>query len=398
MTHTGLALPTTKDEFNAYVEEIQSTSDYQAPAAFGLGYVVSRKATDGSWVPVDVHFFSVNCNNNHGSAAVLTSGLDWTPAHSHTRTLFEDQVRQMLDVFAPFGSERGHANIDALVRCYEMRTFTVRNIKYEPVAVMLPSLDAPVEGIADAYFRLHLLSHCLVQPHGVNLDGIFGLLPNVLWTSHGPILAESYEEFRWEAAKKGEYLVVHSDDKFPKLLDHVVPPGVRIVNTQSVRLGAHLAPGTVVMPAGFVNFNAGTLGKAMIEGRISGGVTVGARSDIGGGASTMGTLSGGNKVVVSIGEDCLLEANGGLGIPIADRVRIEAGFYLKSTVPVFVVDDSAWTDQAAANFQGTFVKAEALCGISDAIFRRSSKTGRVEVVPRGDRIWGELNPDLHDHN
>lgn len=400
MSNTETALPKTKEEFTQFVAAIQADDGYMPPAAFGLGYVLSRKTPDGKWVEVDVHFMAVSCGNNAGTAALLSSalGINTSSLDNYTSVLSREQVRWMLDVFAPFGREPGHANIDALVRLYEYDGPHLADLhRISPVAVWLPSLDAPPQDMVDAYFRLNLLSHCLVQPHGVNVDGVFGKLPNVLWTSTGAIPEDSLEQMRWEANMRGEQLVVHSKDKFPKLLDHVSPPGVRIVNTQSVRLGAHLAPGTVVMPAGFVNFNAGTLGEAMVEGRISAGVTVGARSDIGGGASTQGTLSGGNDVIVSIGEDCLLEAECGLGIPVGDRVRIEAGFYLKSTTPVYVLNYSTWTDQPAAMYKGRTVRADDLCGISDAIFRRNAGNGQVEVLPRGDSIWGKLNPDLHNN-
>jgi 2,3,4,5-tetrahydropyridine-2-carboxylate N-succinyltransferase len=176
----------------------------------------------------------------------------------------------------------------------------------------------------------------------------------------------------------------------------VSPSGVRILNPNNVRLGAHLAEGTVVMTAGAVNYNAGTLGEAMIEGRVSAGITVGARSDVGGGASLLGTLSGGNEVVVTVGEDCLLEAQSGLGIPVGDRVRVEVGFYVKSTTPLVVADSTEWTsDSVAKPYLGQTVKAIALAGISDAVFRRNAHTGTPEVVPRGDRVWGKLNAALH---
>lgn len=180
------------------------------------------------------------------------------------------------------------------------------------------------------------------------------------------------------------------------MLDYVSPSGVRILNPNNVRLGAHLAEGTVVMTAGAVNFNSGTLGEAMVEGRISAGVIVGSRSDVGGGASLMGTLSGGNDVTVSLGEDCLVEAMGGLGIPVGDRVRVEIGFYVKSTTPILVADSPEWRGNPIATpHLGRTVKAIELNGISDAVFRRNAFTGTPEVVPRGDRSWGKLNPELH---
>ena len=207
---------------------------------------------------------------------------------------------------------------------------------------------------------------------------------------------ERFDDVQRERVVAGRPLVPLLQDKVPRLLDYVSPEGVRIANPNTVRLGAHLAPGTVVMSAGAVNINAGTLGPAMIEGRLSAGVVVGARSDVGGGASLMGTLSGGNTVAVSVGEDCLVEAMAGLGIPVGDRVRVEVGFYVKSTTPVLVADSADWGDNpVAAPHVGRVVKAITLAGIDDAVFRRNARTGTPEVVPRGGRRWGALNPALH---
>ncbi|MBB3052829.1 2,3,4,5-tetrahydropyridine-2-carboxylate N-succinyltransferase [Prauserella isguenensis] len=237
---------------------------------------------------------------------------------------------------------------------------------------------APADG-HDVYLRLHLLSHRLVRPHGVSLDGQFGFLSNVVWTNHGPCPVEGFEATRMRLRARGP-VTVYSVDKFPRMVDYVTPSGVRIGDADRVRLGAHLASGTTVMHEGFVNFNAGTLGASMVEGRISAGVVVGDGSDVGGGASIMGTLSGGGKEVISIGERCLLGANGGVGISLGDDSVVEAGLYVTAGTKVLV--------------DGKAVKAGELSGISNALFRRNSATGTVEAVPRkGTGI--ELNEALH---
>jgi 2,3,4,5-tetrahydropyridine-2-carboxylate N-succinyltransferase len=247
--------------------------------------------------------------------------------------------------------------------------------------VTIKDLDEPPADVADAYLRLHLLSHRLVQPNSINLDGIFSILPNVCWTSLGPIDPVEIADVQRATRLNGHYMVVHSLDKFPRMLDYVVPSGVRVADASRVRLGAHLAEGTTVMHEGFVNYNAGTLGPAMIEGRISQGVVVGAHSDIGGGASTMGTLSGGGSQRVSLGERCLLGANAGLGISLGDDCVVEAGLYLTSGTIVTLPD-------------GTRIKALDLSGQSGVLYRRNSVTGAVEVLQRfGPKI--ALNTELH---
>ncbi|GAB3133191.1 2,3,4,5-tetrahydropyridine-2,6-dicarboxylate N-succinyltransferase [Tsukamurella serpentis] len=239
--------------------------------------------------------------------------------------------------------------------------------------------QAPVDA-HDVYLRLHLLSHRLVQPHGLSLEGQFGLLANVVWTNFGPCSPVGFELVRAALRKRGT-VTVYSLDKFPRMVDYVLPTGVRIGDADRVRLGAHLAEGTTVMHEGFVNFNAGTLGTAMVEGRISAGVVVGDHSDVGGGASTMGTLSGGGKEIISLGQRCLLGANSGLGIPLGDDCVLEAGLYLTAGTKVTGPD-------------GTQVKARELAGRSNMLFRRNSVSGAVEVVPfKSEGV--ELNAALH---
>lgn len=249
------------------------------------------------------------------------------------------------------------------------------------------ALDSPPASTVDAYLRLHLLSHRLVKPNTINLDGIFGLLPTVVWTNAGPVHPDDAARLRSQLARAG--IAAHSIDKFPRLVDYVTPPGVRIADANRVRLGAYLSPGTTVMHEGFVNFNAGTLGSSMVEGRISQGVVVGDGSDIGGGASIMGTLSGGGTERISIGERTLLGANSGIGISLGDDCVVEAGLYLTAGTKV-VVEDAALT--TSGDLQT--VKAESLSGRSGLLFRRNSLSGAVEVLQRsGDGI--RLNAALH---
>jgi 2,3,4,5-tetrahydropyridine-2,6-dicarboxylate N-succinyltransferase len=256
-----------------------------------------------------------------------------------------------------------------------------RGVRLVPVTTVVRDLQAEPADAADAYLRLHLLSHRLVGPRSVNLDGVFGVLANVAWTSAGPVAPERLEALRLEVRAAGGHLGVHGIDKFPRMTDYVVPSGVRIADADRVRLGAHLAEGTTVMHEGFVNYNAGTLGTSMVEGRISAGVVVGDGSDVGGGASIMGTLSGGGREVIAVGADCLLGANSGLGISLGDRCVVEAGLYVTAGTRVRLPD-------------GSVVKARELSGSSDLLFRRNSVDGAVEAGPRTGR-WGGLNTALH---
>ena len=248
-------------------------------------------------------------------------------------------------------------------------------------------LDRPPGDAADVWLRLHLLSHRLVRPHGVNLDGLFGLLTTVVWTSAGPCAVDGFEETRLRLLAAHGTLSVFGVDKFPRMTDYVVPSGVRIADADRVRLGAYLSPGTTVMHEGFVNFNAGTLGKSMVEGRITSGVVVGDGSDIGGGSSIMGTLSGGGSQVVSLGERCLLGANAGIGFPLGDDCVVEAGLYVTAGTKVTIRDMDG---------KPKVVKAVAFAGADNVLFRRNSTSGAVEAVPR-EGIGIELNPELHAH-
>ncbi|MFM0736347.1 DapH/DapD/GlmU-related protein [Paraburkholderia xenovorans] len=255
----------------------------------------------------------------------------------------------------------------------------------EFVDVVIESLDAPPISTEDAYLRLHLLSERTVKPNEINLDGIFGLLPNIAWTSAGPVLPGNIDDLRDRLASEHHHLTVSSVDKFPRMTDYVVPEGVRIADADRVRLGAHLASGTTVMHEGFVNFNAGTLGESMVEGRVTPGVTVGKNSDVGAGSSIMGTLSGGGKSRNSIGERSLLGANAGIGISLGDECIVEAGLYVTAGTKVKLPD-------------GNVVPARQLSGRSGLLFRRNSQTGAVEVLPTDSSRWGGLNTNLHSND
>lgn len=257
-----------------------------------------------------------------------------------------------------------------------------------PAVAVLLREDAAPANVPEGYLKLHLLSHRLVKPHGTNLEGLFGVLPNVAWTSEGAIDISELPERQLAARLRGEILEVSCVDKFPKMTNYVVPGGVRIAHTARVRLGAHLGEGTTIMHEGFVNFNAGTDGPGMIEGRISAGVTVGAGSDLGGGCSTMGTLSGGGNIVLSVGRECLIGANAGIGIPLGDRCTVEAGLFVTSGTKVTMLDADGMPVET--------IKARELMGKDDLLFRRNSTTGAVECLTNRSAI--ELNEELHAHN
>jgi 2,3,4,5-tetrahydropyridine-2,6-dicarboxylate N-succinyltransferase len=271
-----------------------------------------------------------------------------------------------------------HPDLDERLGMRDRRD-DVRNVTVRPIRITV-DVDEPPSSPADAYLRLHLLSGRLVRPHGLNVDGMFGALNNAVWTNLGPVAVPELDDVRMRVRRQGGILHVHGVDKFPRMLDYVVPSGVRIADASRVRLGAHLAEGTVVMHEGFCNFNAGTLGTAMVEGRISAGVVVGDHSDVGGGASIMGTLSGGGTETISIGERCLLGANAGIGISLGDDCVVEAGLYVTAATPVMTPDG--------------VMKARELSGISGVMFLRDGQTGQVVARPR-ERSWGELNAALH---
>jgi 2,3,4,5-tetrahydropyridine-2-carboxylate N-succinyltransferase len=257
-----------------------------------------------------------------------------------------------------------------------------------PSVLVIIETDAPVSSTPEAYLKLHLLSHRLAKPHAINLQGIFGVLPNVAWTNEGAIDLRELKRRQLDARLDGRVLAVKSVDKFPPMSDYVVPSGVRIADTARVRLGAYIGEGTTIMHEGFVNFNAGTEGTSMIEGRISSGVMVGKGSDLGGGCSTMGTLSGGGNIVISVGENSLIGANAGIGIPLGDRCKVESGLYITAGTKLAMLDQEG-------KVVGT-VKARDLAGQSDLLFRRNSTTGQVECLTNKSAV--ELNSALHANN
>jgi 2,3,4,5-tetrahydropyridine-2,6-dicarboxylate N-succinyltransferase len=372
--------PTTTDEFAAMADALRSRAGYVEPVAFGIGVATVAEA-DGT--VLDTWYGTVNVRENLGAAAVIADvvGHDGGGA---THPLDVDSVAEILARCSPVVEEAGrHPNVDILgqlpVGGHEPGPLPVHR---RAVVTFIGSLDAPPVDAHDVYLRLHLLSGRRIQPHGANLDGQFGLLANVVWTNLGPCDVASFDTARAGLRASGVPVTVYGVDKFPRMVDYVLPGGVRIADADRVRLGAHLAEGTTVMHEGFVNFNAGTLGPSMVEGRISAGVVVGAESDIGGGASIMGTLSGGGKEVIAIGEGCLLGANAGIGISLGDRCVVEAGLYVTGGTLVKLPD-------------GGTAKARQLSGASDLLFRRNSSSGAVEVLAR-EGTWSEgLNAALH---
>lgn len=374
--------PTTYDDLTEKVAAMRSRDGYRDPVAFGVGVATFAEA-DGA--VLDTWYGSYNLRENLGFAAVVAQSLVHDGS-AGTFELDEAKLGELLDWFAPALAEGGdHLNVRLLSELRgPQQGAQLLPVRRQIVVTFIADLDeAPIDA-HDVYLRLHLLSGRKVQPHGVNLDGQFGLLANVVWTNLGPCDVASFDAARARLRASGHVVTVHGVDKFPRMVDYVMPAGVRIADADRVRLGAHLADGTTVMHEGFVNFNAGTLGASMVEGRISAGVVVGANSDVGGGASIMGTLSGGGKEVISVGEGCLLGANSGLGISLGDRCIVEAGLYLTAGTVVTLPD-------------GSTSKARALSGTSDLLFRRNSRSGAVEVLPR-EGTWQEgLNAALHDN-
>ena len=346
------------------------------PHAFALG--LASLARDGERV-LEVYYPELNLDENPTSAGILADAAGYLGGGGH-RPLDHDSLDRALAKLeaASDGKPGRHRNLEA-ARALRFGLARERRIV---VATFIDDTAAPPVDVPDAYLRLHLLSARRVVPHGINLTGVFGLLTNVAWTSHGPFAADEFDSERMALRAQGEAVSVYGVDKFPRMTDYVVPTGVRIADADRVRLGAYLGEGTTVMHEGFVNFNSGTLGASMVEGRISAGVLVGDGSDIGGGASIMGTLSGGGTTVISVGEGCLLGANSGLGISLGDRCTVEAGLYLTAGSKVRLPDT-------------TVVKAAALSGKSDLLFRRDSQTGAIIALAAKGAGWTGLNEALH---
>jgi 2,3,4,5-tetrahydropyridine-2-carboxylate N-succinyltransferase len=372
--------PADREQFVAMATALRGREGYTEPVAFGIGVATFADA-DGA--VLDTWFPVVNLNENLGAAAIVADVVGHDGG-AGTYELTDQVLDEVLARCAPMLDDgEDHPNLRVLSEFAAATSpAPLLPVRRAPVVTFISDLDDAPTDAHDVYLRLHLLSYRLVRPHGLNLDGQFGLLSNVVWSTVGPCDVASFEAARSRLRARGITVGVTSVDKFPRMLDYVVPTGVRVADGERVRLGAHLAEGTTVMHEGFVNFNAGTLGNAMVEGRISAGVVVGANSDVGGGASIMGTLSGGGKEVITVGEDCLLGANAGLGISLGDRCIVEAGLYLTAGTIVTLPD-------------GSRAKARELSGSSDLLFRRNSTTGAVEVLARSG-AWSEgLNAALH---
>ncbi|MFG3692712.1 2,3,4,5-tetrahydropyridine-2,6-dicarboxylate N-succinyltransferase [Stutzerimonas stutzeri] len=339
---------------------------------FSLAFGVGTQNRQGTWLEV---FYAQPLLRPAGELVDAIAPLLGYQGGNQAISISTTQAAQLADALKSIDSTQ-HALLTRLAE------------SQRPLVVTLLAEDAALTSTPEAYLKLHLISHRLVKPHGLNLTGIFPLLPNVAWTNQGAVDLAELAERQLEARLKGYLLEVVSVDKFPKMTDYVVPAGVRIADSARIRLGAYVGEGTTVMHEGFINFNAGTEGPGMIEGRVSAGVFVGKGSDLGGGCSTMGTLSGGGNIVISVGEGCLIGANAGIGIPLGDRNTVESGLYITAGTKVNLLDEQGELVKV--------VKARELAGQTDLLFRRNSLTGAVECKTHKSAI--ELNEALHAHN
>ncbi|TQV85641.1 2,3,4,5-tetrahydropyridine-2,6-dicarboxylate N-succinyltransferase [Exilibacterium tricleocarpae] len=340
---------------------------------YSLGLGVGTNNSKGDWL--EVFYPQPLLNPDENVSRALADALDYRGGN---RAIALDGSK--MELLATALENAGNTQQAAIARAFQHSR--------RPLVATLLETDAAPASVPEGYLKLHLISHRLVKPHGTDLSGLFGVLPNVAWTSQGAIDLEELPERQLQARLQGDVLEVACVDKFPKMTNYVVPAGVRIAHTARVRLGAYLGEGTTVMHEGFVNFNAGTAGPGMIEGRISAGVFVGAGSDLGGGCSTMGTLSGGGDIVISVGAECLLGANAGVGIPLGDRCTVEAGLYITAGTKVTLLDDRGEAVEQ--------IKARDLAGKSDLLFRRNSTSGAVECKTNKSAV--ALNAELHAHN
>ncbi|MDE1248891.1 2,3,4,5-tetrahydropyridine-2,6-dicarboxylate N-succinyltransferase [Vibrio aestuarianus] len=342
-------------------------------AYFALAFGTATKNRDGKIIEAFFPAPVLNPSDEFVSALAQIAGYS---EGNQAIEISATQSAQLATAFADNGDSQNAAFADKAAN------------SEQPLVLVILAADAQPQSVAEGFLKLQLISHRLVQPHGTVLDGIFGLLHNIAWTNEGPIDLPELADRQIEARLAGRALTVDCVDKFPKMVDYVVPTGIRIADTSRVRLGAHVGEGTTVMHEGFINFNAGTTGVSMVEGRISAGVVVGNGSDIGGGASIMGTLSGGGKVVVSIGENSLLGANAGLGFPLGDRCTVESGLYVTAGTKVRMLDNQGKEVE--------IIKARDLAGVSDLLFRRNSITGQIECLANKSAV--ELNSMLHSNN
>ena len=339
--------------------------------AFGIG--IGTQNNQGEWL--EVYYQQPIMTPDRDLIDVVESALDYKGGNQAISVKAE-QLAQFANALRQLG------------RTDQAKLAEKAAESKRPVVVTVLATDDTASSTPEVYLKLHLLSHRLVKPHGINLTGIFALLPNVAWTNKGAIDINELPEAQLKAHVKGEILSVNSVDKFPRMTDYVVPTGVRIADTSRVRLGAYLGEGTTIMHEGFVNFNAGTLGSSMIEGRISAGVVVGNGSDLGGGCSTMGTLSGGGNIIIAVGEQCLIGANAGVGIPLGDRCTVEAGLYITAGTKIQVLDENKELVET--------VKGRDLAGKSDLLFIRDSISGTVKCLTNKSAI--ALNEELHANN
>ncbi len=342
-------------------------------ALFSIGLGVGTQNSKGQWL--EVFYAKPLLNPSEALSSAVANTLNYQSGNS-VIALEKGQLGTLESQLR----ECGEAEQADIVKAFKTSSRPL-------VATLLASDEAP-SSVPEGYLKLQLLSHRLVKPHDIVLDGLFGTLPNVAWTNQGAIDLEELPAAQLQARLNSELLSVDCVDKFPKMTNYVVPAGVRIAHTARVRLGAYIGEGTTVMHEGFVNFNAGTDGPGMIEGRISAGVFVGAGSDLGGGSSTMGTLSGGGNIIISVGKECLLGANAGIGIPLGDRCTVESGLYITAGTKVLMLDDKG--------AQVETIKARELAGKSDLLFRRNSLTGAIECLTNKSAV--ELNEALHANN
>lgn len=340
---------------------------------YSVGLGVGTQNGNGDWL--EVFYPQPLLNPSEKVLEAISQVLGYTSGNQSI-AIETDKVVSLADAL----EEAGESELASAVKKFAS--------SQRPLVAAVLETDSAPSSVPEVYLKLHLLSHRLVKPHGTTLDGMFGVLPNVAWTSEGAIDLSELNDRQLAARLEGRHLSVDCIDKFPKMTDYVVPTGVRIADTARVRLGAHIGEGTTIMHEGFVNFNAGTLGTSMIEGRISAGVVVGKGSDLGGGCSTMGTLSGGGNIVISVGEESLIGANAGIGIPLGDRCIVESGLYITAGSKVALLDDQKNIVE--------FVKARDLAGKPDLLFRRNSESGAIECLTNKSAI--ALNEELHANN
>ncbi|MEZ5343176.1 MAG: tetrahydrodipicolinate N-succinyltransferase N-terminal domain-containing protein [Acidimicrobiales bacterium] len=374
-------MPTTVEEFQKLVATVEARAGYTPPVAYGIG--VATLGLDDR--VLDADFIVVNFEANTGTAAAIADVLGEFSTGSYFPS--GDQLATIIAQFAAFeGDGKVHANVDALVALAELNPDAVKGHRRVPIVSVVTDLgDAPVD-TGDVYLRLFLLSQRHVRPNGVSLEGAFGKLNNVVWSNLGPIDPDLYDGVRAAARIAGTHVHVYGVDKFPRMVDYVVPSGVRIADASRVRLGAYLGEGTVVMHEGFINFNAGTEGPNMVEGRISQGVKVHANADLGGGCSTMGTLSGGGTEIISVGERCLIGANAGIGLALGNDCTVEAGLYVTGGTPVVAVGLGARGDDAT-------MKASEFSGRDNLLFRRNGPHRRRRGAAKQRQVgWPQRHP------